>query len=291
MKEQDSKLPEFPTYAISLPRATERRASLSKKMQEVGLSYEIIDATDERQGLNPAELKLIGGEENVAKYKSKLVPGALGCLISHLRCYEKLLESDYEYALIVEDDVKFAKEFRDAFGAILSRVFDKGRLKHWHMINLGWWVTGEIRSFIGKDTYPLNILKRRLIHTSISKKYYIGKMVAGIYGTHGYLISRAGCRFALDKYPQIFAPIDDLMNDSGMPDRFLVLPSIAWQRPGEGDIGSGKPEAAVVPSSEQKTSALTQMMKFMRRLKATLFILVLTKPASYYKRKLTSIFN
>lgn len=293
------KLPAFPTYVISLPRATDRRAALAKKMAEINLSYELVDATDEREGLSSEELKLIGGEGNLAKYNSNLVPGALGCLISHLRCYEKLLASEHQYVLIVEDDANFSKDFSIILNAVLAKCAPQGQPHKWQLINLGWWLGGEARPFIGQDTYPLNILTRRILHRitsdSSTQTYYTGRAVAGTYGSHCYLISRAGCRFALDNYPALLSPIDYAMNESGMPQSFLVRRPIAWQRAGEGDIGVNaapkQASASKTPPAKQQTALRAKLINLLRRLKATLYILILLKPASYYKRKIISRFN
>lgn len=291
-------LPTFPTYVISLQRATARRKVLAKRLQAINLPYEIIDATDEREGLTAKELNLIGGQENLRKYKDKLTPGALGCLISHLRCYEKLLNSEHQFAMVLEDDAKFHKNFTAILNATLKMSVNRRSLKSWYLINLGGWARGAARPFIGQETYPLNLCTRRVIKLpdsmAPSKRYYIGKIMAGVYGTHCYLISRSGCCFSLAKYPQMFGPIDYLMNDSGMPHSFLVFPSVAFQRAGGGYIGNIgmdsntdelKPE--VMP---RNTSGLV-LIHWLRRIKATFFILILRKPSSYYKRLLTKPFD
>ncbi|MBE8182850.1 MAG: glycosyltransferase family 25 protein [Candidatus Portiera sp.] len=296
-------LGDFPTYVISLPRATERRDAIAKKLQGINLPYEIIDATDEREGLTEAEIELIGGKSSLSKYKGRLMPGALGCLISHLRCYEKLLSSDSQYALILEDDAKFSPAFMPILNSILARFPNRGFLKNWHLINLGGWPGDEPRPFIGKDTYPLNLMTRQVIKPSISiePKYYLGNIMAGVYGTHCYIISRAGCSFSLKKCPSMYSPIDYLMNDSGMPGLFLVTPQIAYQRAGEGDIGFSKNppkikhkinEGNLEPEKSKKKNTLSiGLLHWLKRLKATCFILILCKPSSYYKRLLANLLD
>jgi GR25 family glycosyltransferase involved in LPS biosynthesis len=52
------------------------------------------------------QLKLIGIQAN--RFKAiKLLNGALGCSMSHLKCLEIAMENNWEHILIVEDDIKF----------------------------------------------------------------------------------------------------------------------------------------------------------------------------------------
>ncbi|MCH9664364.1 MAG: glycosyltransferase family 25 protein [Gammaproteobacteria bacterium] len=314
-------LADLPIYVISLKRATERRQQIKERLDGLGLKFELIDATDERQGLSDAELSLLGLSSQ-SDYKPSLTPGALGCLISHLRCYQKLLSSSSEYALILEDDAELGQDFIRILDSILSMRPERGFLKHWSIINLGGWLGGEARPFIGQDTYPLNFIARRLLAPAITPpvdieehpKYYIGPVMAGLYGTHCYLISRQGCQFSLDRYPRLRGPIDWLMNDSGIPHRLAIAPMVAFQVPGIGDVRYDQPierqTDATVDATLEKTcdvaenlSAVNEGIKkdspdvirtlpinfkklphWLQRLVITMLVLIIRKPMNYYIR-------
>lgn len=96
------------TYIINLPKDTERRASVVKELNKITcLDPEFVD------GIYGKKL----GKEKLSKQfdfsKSKsyqsvdVTLGEVGCTLSHFACYKKLLASDQNYALIVEDDVGF----------------------------------------------------------------------------------------------------------------------------------------------------------------------------------------
>lgn len=96
------------TYVINLPKDTERRASVVKELNKIScLDPEFVD------GIYGKEL----GKEKLCKqfdfsksrsYQSVDVTlGEVGCTLSHYECYKKLLASNLDYALIVEDDVGF----------------------------------------------------------------------------------------------------------------------------------------------------------------------------------------
>lgn len=40
-------------------------------------------------------------------YHSELISGAIGCYLSHIRIYKKIVEDNIPYAIIFEDDVRF----------------------------------------------------------------------------------------------------------------------------------------------------------------------------------------
>ena len=96
------------TYVINLPKDTERRIYITKEISKIAyLDIEFVDAVDGRE-LGKEKLS-----ENFDFKKSKnyqsydLLLGEVGCTLSHLECYKKLLASDQEFALIVEDDIGF----------------------------------------------------------------------------------------------------------------------------------------------------------------------------------------
>ncbi len=230
------KIRDLPIYVISLKRATERRHKIQQQLDGLGLKFEFLDATDERQGLSDAEISLLGSE-NLHKHDGRTNPGAIGALISHLRCYESILDSAAEQALILEDDVVFAENFVPILEVLLNLpvnfdlfhlgvVFPKDKLLPW----------------IGAASYPLNFWRRRKVDLSSlnlqqeekhypkefgdDRNYYIGPVAGNAYGVYCYLISREGCKFSLKHYKALPYNIDSLMNVSGIPNRFALVPSI-----------------------------------------------------------------
>lgn len=100
------------TYIINLKESTERREYV---LAEVGRfkfpDIELVDAVDgrkmsEREKQTCFDIKRFFNKEG--RYP---LSGEIGCTLSHRECYRKLLCSQEEFALILEDDVRFlAKE-------------------------------------------------------------------------------------------------------------------------------------------------------------------------------------
>lgn len=95
-------------YAINLERAVERRKHIIRQLEKRRLDYELIDAVDGEK-LTDEELKRLCDMEEAKKRPHKLTVGALGCALSHLKAYEKMLADGEEIALILEDDAVLPK--------------------------------------------------------------------------------------------------------------------------------------------------------------------------------------
>jgi hypothetical protein len=87
----------IPVFVINLPRATERRAAVERRMQAIGLAYEIVEAVDGRM-LSPAELEVLCGP------KRPFSPGEVGCYLSHMKVYRLIVERGVPVAAVLEDD-------------------------------------------------------------------------------------------------------------------------------------------------------------------------------------------
>lgn len=101
-------------YCINLKRSTKRRAKMSAELEKLGLPYEFIDAVDGRT---------LSSDERAAAYSSwhtrfrhgkDLTPGELGCAMSHIKFFQKIIETN-EVGFVLEDDVAFWDGARAAF--------------------------------------------------------------------------------------------------------------------------------------------------------------------------------
>ncbi len=98
------------TYVINLARAVERRAHMEQQLQRLGIDYEIFPAID-GQELSEEDLRQYSAKEAKKLNGRELSKGEIGCALSHLRIYEKLISSGEEDCLILEDDVNIGQMF------------------------------------------------------------------------------------------------------------------------------------------------------------------------------------
>jgi glycosyl transferase family 25 len=109
-------------YVINLPRSTSRRSSMAEQLQQVGLEHEFIEAVDGRT-LTPSQRAGAVDESAVARFPHWLTPGTIGCALSHLRAFERILESNRDdVALILEDDVILPPTIPDTVARIVPHM-------------------------------------------------------------------------------------------------------------------------------------------------------------------------
>lgn len=96
------------TYVINLLKDTDRRISVVQELNKIAcLDPEFVDAVYGKE-LGKDKLSKLFDFKKSKNYRSDdITLGEVGCTLSHYACYKKLLTSDQDYALIVEDDVGF----------------------------------------------------------------------------------------------------------------------------------------------------------------------------------------
>lgn len=95
-------------FIISLISATDRRESMAKQLDALGLEAEFFDAIDGRQ--EPHQL-FSHYDPNVRKrmYREPLTGGELGCWASHYSLWQRCVAEDIPF-LILEDDILIDKK-------------------------------------------------------------------------------------------------------------------------------------------------------------------------------------
>lgn len=92
-------------FVVNLTKNTERMASMDAQLKGLGLEYERIDAVYGKT-LSKAERKM-----QFASFRSycaagyRLYDGEIGCALSHLAIYRRMVERGIPMALVLEDDV------------------------------------------------------------------------------------------------------------------------------------------------------------------------------------------
>jgi glycosyl transferase family 25 len=127
---------QYKIYVINLQRATGRLAAMQKKFDELGLSFQRIEATDGRA--MDAEQR-----REFARARPRAngwIPGHIGCFCSHYQAWTEIAAGAEEFGVVFEDDVHISA----AVPAVLESVgphldqFDVLRLeatKHLVLLN------------------------------------------------------------------------------------------------------------------------------------------------------------
>lgn len=102
------------TYVINLARSTDRRAHISAELRRVGLDYEFFTAVD-GSILDLGDLGILDASFGA---RAALLAGTVGCALSHLGVYRKIIADGYDQALVLEDDVMLPGDLQSLTEAI-----------------------------------------------------------------------------------------------------------------------------------------------------------------------------
>jgi GR25 family glycosyltransferase involved in LPS biosynthesis/glycosyltransferase involved in cell wall biosynthesis len=165
---------------INLLRRTDRRNSSVENFKRANITnYEFIEAIDGKALTPNYELMSLFKENNFRNRR-----GVIGCALTHYNLWKKLLESDFEYFIIMEDDFTIVESFKQEIEKIDFEKYD--------ILFMGYHMFSKTLEKV-KDIYR-NCNENNNINITIGQlqmAYYVG-------GTHCYSINKNGARKLLD---------------------------------------------------------------------------------------------
>jgi len=121
------------------------------------------------------------------KYHESLTEGAVGCYLSHMKCWEACLNNkDGDYCLILEDDSIIPEYIFSKIDEIVNELKIK-----WGIINLGW----------ASTTLPKQLNSNLFV-------------VDRFFLNHAYLLSNHGAETLLRLHKKIEKQVDAFMSDN-----------------------------------------------------------------------------
>ena len=212
------KLPNYQTYLINLDRAKDRLNLMEYELDKAQVSYERISAIDASK-LNSEEYTIRN------KYDRELVSGEIGCYLSHVKTMKTFLHSEFDFALIIEDDAILVDNFKSILENSIITYNELPKKHQWDVLKL----------FNGK--------RKHIKITDIDNSYLIGACGTSIPIT---TIAAVWTRKAAEKFlakinsekPIICRPIDcDLQHPWEFDLRiYNLLPSLVQPAPVETQI-------------------------------------------------------
>ena len=117
-------------FVINLEKDVARRESITRQLETLGLRYQIVAGV--YGAAMSAEERAQHYDDRKAKWRMarSLVPAEIGCALSHLNVYRKIVERDMGCALILEDDVVLPADLGSLLGDC-ERVLDPRRPEVW----------------------------------------------------------------------------------------------------------------------------------------------------------------
>lgn len=186
-------------FVINLPQHTEKRERMESLLASQQIQqYEMIVGTDGLMLSDKDVNDVSTVAESIRNIKRPLGRTELGCALSHLSVYRKILNDNIDQAIILEDDIVFDDRF-----------------------NLG--TLDQIKSnydivLLGASTHDESLKISDTI-TCIEKNES-----HNVFGTFAYYITNQGAKKMLHQYEQINFPMDSwtLMSRRGIKIGILV---------------------------------------------------------------------
>lgn len=173
-------------YVLNLTRAKERWEFMLPQVKALNIPYEKISAVDGKKLSDKLKKEIV--DEVSFSYFFKTLPeaGSIGCSLSHEKAWRKFLESDDEFALILEDDVSFDPR---ALSEIVASAIKNHTL--WDIIGL------ELNHY----GHPQKIEKL------LPEKFLVLYMT-NVKHSGAYLINRSAAKKLLERFYPIKMPLD-----------------------------------------------------------------------------------
>lgn len=137
------------TYLINLEGSDERLARATAQLQVVNWPFERFAAYDGR-GKALSSFENYDDQLTQQTLGRRLLNSELGCYLSHYGCAEKFLQSDADYLVVLEDDMKITDDFKKSVDDVLAYL-DTHQDLDWYLINLA-----AKKKKLAKDIVKLN---------------------------------------------------------------------------------------------------------------------------------------
>ncbi len=166
----------------------ERMLILDKKLKKYGIKYERITGVD--------------GDKKYKELKNrtKLRPGELGCLMSHIEILEKAKSNNYQNILIFEDDVIFCKNFTERLVKLLKKV--KQNEGNFDILYLGCSQKHKWKNIVRKEDYYLGknmdgtfgmVVNRGVFNKTLKNAYKLNLPIDRVYSREIQKLNKCFC--------------------------------------------------------------------------------------------------
>lgn len=210
---------------VNLVRRPDRRMDVEKKLGAVNIrsaECEIMQAVDGRTVEASYFIKNLFRGNDFAYQK-----GAIGCALSHLKIWEKLLtDPENEYYIVLEDDITLNKDFYKHINEMKDVFFEKD------VVFIGYHMKNDLRE---KFRFLYNRDDSPDVKTSkLTSKLYLG-------GTFAYSINKLGAKKLLEnaKLHGMQRAVDYFMVDSKNVDYWESRPQLVFSECIQNNNGMG----------------------------------------------------
>ena len=178
-----------PVFVINMPADADRRVIMTERLKTTKVPYSFFEAVNGR-GIDIKNAPYYDSSKRCLFFGRDMMPGELGCLLSHRAIYEKMDHENIPYAVVLEDDVIFEDGFHDTLMALMKTPV------HWDVIR-----------FLGSPKIYARGCRKI---APLINHYWLARLPTAPGGAHGYLLSLHAARVMLKHMEKNWVPIDTL---------------------------------------------------------------------------------
>lgn len=174
-------------FVINLEKDVERRVQISHQLDDLGIPHTIFAAVH-GASLTAEEMDSHYDRKRAVALSHDMTRSEIGCALSHIYIYRKMVAEGIQYALVLEDDARLS----DDLPHVISCLQDEYASAKPTVI-----ILGHVRKYQNRSALILD------------EKYRVAEIYGTPVGAHGYFITLAGAKKLLDNLYPVWAVADD----------------------------------------------------------------------------------
>ena len=199
-------------FIINLKQDIQRKEYMQKLCDRYGLSVTFFEAIEGSKLSGNVIESVYLEEKTIKKIKRGLSKGEIGCVLSHKKIYQKMLDENIEKAVIFEDDIKFDKNLINFLNNNVNFPSNA------ELVLLGYW-------FYGLNKIELLISYRKQVQLTNGLK--LVRFIRNVHGTYGYIVTLDGAKKLLNHLNKgIYMPIDHYTGNEELINLYGIYPPL-----------------------------------------------------------------
>lgn len=218
---------------VSLTRAKERRAQIEKQLKDKNIEavlYDCFDTEDVTNNTFGAKFSLVGGY----RFGEDMKGGELACTLSHINALSIGKAMEWDYTIILEDDVILADDFEKRINVLMKMLPND-----WEHVYLS-----------GIPRFTRNFMKSPFIQLLPSDTNTLHR----VDGTCAYIVRNIAYDKVIKKLTSLETTPDDLINHLIFTEQkiksFIYFPFAVYVKDDFTYINGGEQNNRVHPSYE-----------------------------------------
>ncbi len=202
---------QIPIIVINLKKDTDKKSKIIQRLNDLNLEFSFFNAIYGVE-LSPEELSAAyNPQHSIEKGLRAIKKNEIGCALSHLGVYKKMLDDNIDKMIILEDDAILDKEFVEALD-IIEYLPD-----NWELFLFG---------YSSKRSIPCNF-NVKLKSNPTTFNVGVSPIPRGCL--HAYVVNQKGAKRMLSYKKSMYQPIDRYSGDYRLMNVYTIYPRVAKQ--------------------------------------------------------------